>query len=172
VAATSLLPSGCGAVPSHLAPAPERPLAVLSPRGYAAFQAFSMRLVGPVLAEEIRIRTIDPASVADAWVARQPALGEALGQALVVLEWGVRPVLPKWRPFTALPGDRQDDVLASVATSRLDLLRDLYRSLKSLATLAVYTHPAARRSLGDPGPFDAAGIALAMREPLVGEKLQ
>jgi hypothetical protein len=131
-----------------------------------------MRLVGPVLSEEIRIRTIDPASVADAWVARQPALGEALGQALVVLEWGVRPVLPKWRPFTALPGDRQDDVLASVATSRLDLLRDLYRSLKSLATLAVYTHPAARRSLGDPGPFDAAGIALAMREPLVGEKLQ
>jgi len=163
VAATTLFPSGCGAVSSELVPPPERVPFVLSARGYATFQAFSMSLVGPALAREIRTRALDPASAADAWVARQPALARTLGQGLVVLEWGVWPLLAKWRPFTALGDAERERVLARLAVSRIELLRDLYRGLKSLATLAVYTDPAARRVLGHPGPFAAEGIALAMR---------
>ncbi len=164
VAATTLLPSGCSAVSSDLRPLSADTLSVLSPRAYATFQAFSMRLAGPGLAREIRARNLDPAGVADAWVARRPALGDALGQGLVVLEWAVWPLLPKWRPFTSLHDTGQDRVLASLAASRMDLLRDLYRGLKSLATLALYTQPAVRRSLGAPDPFDVPGIALALRE--------
>jgi hypothetical protein len=147
-----------------LAPPSGKVLSVLSPRAYATFQAFSMGLVGPDLTRAMRAGTIEPAGVADAWVARQPELGEALGQGLVVLEWGVWPLFPKWRPFTALDDAGRDRVLASLVVSRFDLLRDLYRGLKSLATLAVYSDPETRRLLGIPGPFDSAGIAIAMRE--------
>lgn len=162
IAATGLLPSGCGAVPASLAPPPDRVLAVLTPRAYATFQAFSMRLVGPRLGAEIAARGLDPAGVADAWVARQPALGAVLGQGLAVLEWSVWPLLPKWRPFTALAGEGQDRVVKDLLASRWDWKRDLYRGLESLATLAVYSDPAARALIGDPGPFDAEGIRLAM----------
>jgi len=162
LAATGLLPAGCGGVAPELAPPTE--LQALSPRGYATFQAFAMALAGPRAAAAIAARELDPAAAADAWVARLPALGAALGQGLALLEWGVWPLLPKWAPFTGLDLAGRERVLEDLQRSRLAVKRDLYKGLKSLATLAVYAQPAARRLTGFPGPFDAAGIATAMAD--------
>ena len=95
-------------------------------------------------------------------MARLPALAGPLVQALWVLEWGVAPLVAKWRPFTALDGAGQDRVLEDLMRSRLDLKRDLFKGLKSLAMLTFYADPASRGRVGHPGPFDAAGIAAAM----------
>jgi hypothetical protein len=160
--AAGVLPSGCGAAPAVFAPPPTLRLSVLSPRAYATFQAFTLRLVGPACGALIVERTIDPAAAADAWVARLPGLAGALGQGLAVLEWAVWPLLPKFAPFTALGSDAQDRVLDDLLRSRMALKRDLYRGLKSLATLTVYAQPAARGRLGHPGPFSAEGIRAAM----------
>jgi hypothetical protein len=169
LAAAGLLPTGCGGepwrVPAALAPPGDLRLESLSPRGYATFQAFAMRLAGPSAAAAIAARELDPAAAADRWVARLPARGGALGKGLAALEWGVWPLLPKWRPFTALDGVAQDQVIEDLSRSRMDAKRDLYRGLKSLATLVVYTDPAARAWIGHPGPFDAAGIRAAMAWP-------
>jgi hypothetical protein len=162
LAAAGLLPAGCGGVPPGLAPPPGRTLAALSPRGYATFQAFAARLVGPELGGAIVRRELDPAADADAWVAGRPELARVLGQGLTLLEWGVWPLLPKLRPFTSLDPAGQDRVIEDLLRSRMDLKRDLYRGLKSLASLVVYGDPVVRARLGHPGPFDAAGIARAM----------
>lgn len=157
-----LLPTGCGGLPSALIPPADRPLAMLTPRGYATFQAFAMQLAGPRVAAGIADGTLAPASAADAWIARQPALGAALGQGLALLEWGVWPLLPKWRPFSALTERGRDRVLADLASSSWGWKRDLYRGLKSLASVVLYTDPSVRGLLALPAPFDAQGVQLAM----------
>jgi hypothetical protein len=164
--ALGLVPSGCGGQPEALAPPPGRALQILSLRSYATFQAFAMRLVGPRGAVAIAAGEVDPAGAADEWVARLPALGAALGQGLALLEWGVWPLLPKLRPFTALDGPAQDRVLEDLARSRMDVKRDLYKGLKSLATLTTFSQPAARGWVGHPGLFSAEGIRQAMTYPL------
>jgi hypothetical protein len=108
------------------------------------------------------MRRIDPARAADLWVARLPALSGPLVQGLWLLEWGVAPLVAKWRPFTALDGAGQDRVLEDLMRSRLDLKRDLFKGLKSLAMLVTYSTSESRTLVGYPGPFDAAGIAAAM----------
>lgn len=167
--AAGLLPSGCGDVSGHgavvLAPPNDLRLQALSPRGYATFQAFAMRLAGPRAAAAIAAKALDPAAAADRWVARLPALAGALGDGLALLEWGVWPLLPKLRPFTNLEVAEQDQVIDDLMRSRLNLKRDLHRGLKSLATLVVYSDPASRAWVGHPGPFDAAGIRAAMHWP-------
>ena len=162
VAATGLLPAGCDGVPPALKPDDPATLQVLSPRAYATFQAVAMRCVGPRGAEAIAARRIDPARAADLWVARLPALVGPLVQGLWLLEWGVAPLVAKWRPFTALDGTGQDRVLEDLMRSRLDLKRDLFKGLKSLSMLVTYSTPASRTLDGYPGPLDAAGIAAAM----------
>jgi hypothetical protein len=161
-AASGLVPTGCGGVPAGLAPPPDLVLGVLSPRAYATFQAVAMRCVGPRGAEAIQTRRIDPARAADLWVARLPALAGPLVQGLWLLEWGVAPLVAKWRPFTALDGAGQDRVLEDLMRSRLDLKRDLFKGLKSLSMLVTYSAPESRTLVGYPGPFDAAGIDAAM----------
>lgn len=163
VAALGLLPAGCDGMPAELLPPPGGALRTLSTRGYATFQAFSLRLVGPALAASIGRRELDPGAAADAWLARLPALGPVVGQGLALLEWAPWPLLPKLRPFTALDGPSQDRVIEDLLRSRVDLKRDLYKGLKSLVTLGVYAQPAARVQLGHPGPFSAEGIRAAMR---------
>ena len=155
---------GCrgSGVPAALESPPGLALRALSPRGYATFQAAAMGLVGPRGAEAIRARQIDPAAAADAWVARLPELGSTLDQGLWILEFGVRPLVAKWRPFTALDPAGRVEVLENLMRSRWDVKRDLFQGLKSLAMLGFYANPAARASVGHPGPFDRAGIAEAM----------
>jgi len=162
LAAAGILPSGCRGVPAALNPPVGVDLEVLSPRSYATFQSVAMRCVGPRGAEAIRAGRIDPARAADLWVARLPALAGPLVQALWVLEWGVAPLVAKWRPFTVLDGAGQDRVLEDLMRSRLDLKRDLFKGLKSLSMLTFYSDPASRALDGYPGPLDAGGIVAAM----------
>ena len=165
IAAAGILPAGCAdQTAEYLRPVADASLGVLSPRAYATFQSVAMRCVGPRGAEAIRARRIDPARAADAWVARVPALAGPLLQGLWVLEWGVYPLVAKWRPFTALDGARQDRVLEDLMRSRLDLKRDLFKGMKSLAMLTFYSDPAAQAAVGHPGPFDASGIEVAMAD--------
>jgi hypothetical protein len=159
-----LLPSGCGGVPADLQPPPGLALASFSPRGYATFRAVAMRMVGPLGAAAIRAGTCDPARAADQWARRVPALAGPLVQGLWLLEWGVAPLVAKWRPFTALDGAAQDRVLEDLMRSRLDAKRDLFKGVRSLALLAYYADPASRAAIGHPGPFDATGIATAMAD--------
>src|SRR5258705_3475221 len=102
VGVTGWLPAGCAGVPSGLAPPAGAPLAVLSPRTYAVMTAAAMRLVGPRGAALVADRTVDVGLLADAWLARTPAIAAPLGQALLLLEFGVWPLIGKVRPFTAL----------------------------------------------------------------------
>lgn len=162
--AAGFVPTGCGNVPPDLRPPPGLALARFSPRSYATFQAVAMRIVGPNGSEAIRARRIDPARAADEWAVRVPALAGPLLQGLGVLEWGVAPLVAKWRPFTALDGAAQDRVLEDLMRSRLGLKRDLFRGLRSLALLTFYSDAESRSALGHPGPLDAAGIALAMAD--------
>lgn len=162
VVGAGLLPTGCGDLPVALTAPADRSLAVLTPRGFATFQAFAMRLVGPRVRAGIVAGTLAPAAAADAWIARQPAIGGALGQGLALLEWGTWPLLPKWRPFSGLEGPEQDRVLADLAASSWGWKRDLFRGLKSLVAVVVYGDPAVRGLLDLPAPFDAEGVRRAM----------
>jgi hypothetical protein len=162
-AAAGLLPAGCGGVPEVLLPPPGLALRVLSPRSYATFQAAALRLAGPRSAVLVGTGALDPAATADAWLARTPALGAALGQGLALLEWGIWPLVAKLRPFTSLDGEAQDHTLEDLMRSHMDVKRDLFKGLKSLAMLAVYARAAARPLVGYPGPFDRVGIEAAMR---------
>jgi hypothetical protein len=116
--AMGLLPTGCSGVPPTLAPPPAQALVVLTPRTYAVFTAAAARLVGPRGAPLVLDRTIDVGTLADAWLARTPALAAPVGQALLLLELGVWPLLDKVFPFTALDGRAQDAVLEDCMTSR------------------------------------------------------
>jgi hypothetical protein len=164
VAGLGVLPTGCASVPDALAP--RSPLAVLTPRTYAAFTAAAMRLVGPKGAALIAERTVDVGVLADGWLGRTPAVAAPLGQALFVLEFGVWPLFGKVRPFTALDGVGQDAVLTECMTSRLDTKRALFRGIRSLAMLTFYGAPATHALTGFPGPFGdgAVTIADAMRD--------
>jgi len=165
--AAGLLPAGCRGVAPELAPA--GPLEILSPRAYATLNSAAIRLLGPPAAVLIQSGRVDPALRADAWLAATPALGERLGQGLLLLEFGIWPLLAKLRPFTALTGRDQDVVLADCMTSPFDLKCDLFKGIKAVAALAFYGDPASHRLVGYPGPFGgragARGIAAAMGEP-------
>jgi hypothetical protein len=169
VLGAGVLPTGCGGVPPEIQPPPGVTLARFSARGYATFQAVAMRMVGPQGAEAIRARQIDPAHAADQWAVRMPALAGPLLQGLGLVEWGVVPLVAKWRPFTALDGAAQDAVLEDLMRSRLDLKRDLFKGLRSLAMLGFYSNARARTAVGHPGALAAAGITLAMSD-LPGER--
>ncbi|MCZ6464580.1 MAG: hypothetical protein O7A09_09605 [Proteobacteria bacterium] len=156
-AAAGLLPLGCGDAPEALHPPADLALRQLSPSGYATFTAAAMRLVGPAGAERIRTRRIDAARAADAWLDREPALSGPLSQALLLLEYGVPPLVAKWRRFTALDGAAQDAVLDDLMRSRLDIKRDVFKGLRSVALLAFYADPASESLTGYPGPFGGSG---------------
>lgn len=77
-----------------------------------------------------------------------PALAPQLARGLALLEFGVWPLVAKLRPFSTLAGAAQDAVLADLMNSRLDLKRDLFRGLRSLALLVFYAHPASQSLTG------------------------
>ena len=167
LAAAGMLPSGCGGVPERWAPDPERGLTVLSPRGYATFTAATARLVGPTGGALIERRGVDVGRTADGFLARAPSLAGPFAQALLVLEFGVWPLVAKARPFTALGGPAQDVVLDDLMRSRFDLKRQVFAGVRSLAMLAFYSTPASRVVSGYPGPFgsEAVPIGVAMIGP-------
>ena len=159
--AMGLLPTGCSGVPPTLAPSAQQPLVVLTPRTYAVLTAAAARMVGPRGAPLVLDRTIDVGALADAWLARTPALAGPVGQALLLLELGVWPLLDKLRPFTALDGPAQDAVLSDCMTSRLELKRSVFRGIRALALLTFYGTPASRSLTGFPGPFGGGAVTIA-----------
>jgi hypothetical protein len=156
-AGAGLLPAGCGGG----APRPGVELVVLSPRTYSTFNAAAMRLVGPRGAALIADGTVDPGAAADAILTRSPTLAAPLGQGLLALEFGVWPLLPKLRPFTALSADGQDAVIADLAGSTVGLKRALYGGVRSLAMATFYATPASRALTGYPGPFGLGAVTIA-----------
>jgi hypothetical protein len=156
-----LVPSGCTGVPDTLTAPSGARLEVLTPRTYAAFTAVALRVVGPAGAGLVADRTVDVGLRADAWLAHTPAVAAPLGQALLLLEFGVWPLLGKVRPFTALDGDAQDAVLTECMTSRLETKRAVFRGVRSLALLAFYGAPATRPLTGFPGPFGTGTVTIA-----------
>jgi hypothetical protein len=157
-AGAGLLPAGCG---GGRAPRPGVELIVLSPRTYAVFTAAAARLVGPRGAALIHDGTVDPAAAADAILARSPTLAGPLTQGLLALEFGVWPLLPKVRPFTALSADGQDAVIADLAGSTVGLKRALYGGVRSLVMATFYATPASRALTGYPGPFGLGAVTIA-----------
>ncbi len=155
-AAVGILPVAC-----REAPPAGASLSILVPRAYATFNAAAARIVGPRGAQLIRAREVDPARAADAFAARNPAIAATLGAALALLEWVPWPLAPKLRPFTSLDGAAQDRVLDSLMRARIDLLRDVFKGVKSLAALTFYANPATRPLTGFPGPFGSAEVPIA-----------
>jgi len=143
-AASGLLPSGCGSAPAPLRPPPGLELRFLTPRTWAVFTAASARIAGPAGAERIASRRIEPGAGAEAFLASAPSLAGTLRQALLVLEFGVPPLLAKLRPFTALEPAAQDAILRELMDSRLESKRLLFAGVRSLALLACYGDPVSR----------------------------
>lgn len=146
-AAAGVLPVGCGG------PARRRELL-----GQA-----TARIAGPVAAAAIARGAVDPAAVAEAWLERMGPLADALGAALAVLEYGVWPLVPKWRRFTSLAPPEQDALLARLRDARWGPQRQLFAGVKTLCLLAWYSQPASHEALGYPGPF--ADVSVAMTYP-------
>lgn len=158
---TGIVPAGCASGQSAwLTPPTDARLAVLSPRAFATFTAACARIAGPTTADAIERGALVPGVVADAWLARTPALGDPLGAALTLLEFAPFPLLPKWRPFTALAAEAQDAVLLDLRDSRLATKRAVFGGVRALSLLAVYLSPGPRAAIGFPGPFGTETISI------------
>lgn len=165
-AGAGLLPAGCTDAPPGLAPPPDLALQWLSPRGYAVLTAATARVAGPGGAALIARGELQPGRSGERFLAESPHLAAPLGQALLVLEFGVWPLLGKLRPFTALDDAGRDAVLRELVTSRLALKRRLFGGIRSVALLCFYGALAEQRPPGfglGAIPEDAS-IAAAMAE--------
>lgn len=147
-AAAGVLPVGCGG----------------AARRHALLHALTARIAGPAAADAIARGAVDPAEVAAAWLARMGPLADALGAALAVLEWGVWPLVPKWRRFSALAPGEQDAVLAHLRDGRWSVQRQLFAGVKTLCLLAWYSQPASHEAIGYPGPFADVSAAMTWSE--------
>jgi hypothetical protein len=168
VTAAGSWPLGCLPVKNELGPPPEVELTQLTPRTYAVFQAAAGRLLGPGPSELIQRGVVNPARIADTWLARLPELAPALRAGLLVLEFAPFPFMRKLRPFTALGPSAQDTVLVDLMCSSTDWKRALFKGIKSFACLTFYSTAPSRALTGYPGPFGgregAGAIAEAMEE--------
>ena len=161
VAAAGLLPAGCGGVPDLLAPPPDLRLAALSRRAYATVNSVGARIVGPQGAALIERRTVDVGALADQLLARNPVLAGLLSQGLAVLEFGVWPLVAKFRPFTSLSAEARDRVLADLAGSHFETKRELFGAVRALVFSTFYGAPATRLLSGYPGPFGFGRVTIA-----------
>ncbi len=143
-AAAGLLPLGC------LAP----------PRRERVVEALVRRIAGPAAASAIDAGRLDPAAALAPWLAGLGSLADTLEMGLAALEWGVWPLLPKLRPFSALDGGAQDELLASLRDSRFNPRRQIFVAAKLVACVAWYSGPESDPLVGYPGPFAGPGAAM------------
>jgi hypothetical protein len=160
---------GCLPVENELGPPPEMELTQLTPRTYAVFQAAAGRLLGPGPSELIRRGIVNPAQIADTWLARLPELAPPLRAGLLVLEFAPFPFVRKLRPFTELGPSAQDRVLADLMCSSVDWKRTLFKGIKSFACLTFYSASPSRAFTGYPGPFGGRGGASALAQAMEEE---
>lgn len=152
-AAAGVLPLGCGGVPAELAPPPGLALRVFDPRAYATFRAAAATVLGPAAAARAEAAGVDLAERADARLATVPAFAGPVRQALLALEFGVWPLVPKLRPFTALDAAARESVLRDLSTARWGLSRALFQGVRSFTWLAWYATPESHAAIAYPGPF-------------------
>lgn len=164
-AGAGLLPVACSDAPEGRAPPDGVELALLSPRSYAVLNAAAARIAGPRGAALVHAGALDPARVADRFLADSPELAAPLAQALLGLEFAVWPLLGKLRPFTSLDDPERDAILQELMRSRLELKRMAFQGLRSVSLLGFYGALAEQRPAGfDLGAIPpAARIADAMR---------
>ncbi len=160
-AGAGLLPAGCSGPAQRWAPPADLELRYLTPRTYAVLGAAAARVVGPRGGELVRTGRIDPARNTERFLARAPALAAPLRQALLVLEFGFRPLIAKLRPFTALGGAEQDAVLADLMGSRLALKRLLFNGVRSVSLANFYGDPASARLTRYPPAAPQPGVSIA-----------
>ena len=161
---------GCLPVKNEFGPPPGVELTQLTPRTYAVFQAAAGRLLGPGPSELIQRGVVNPAQIADRWLARLPELAPPLREGLLVLEFAPLPFVRKLRPFTALGPSAQDTVLADLMGSSADWKRTLFKGIKSFACLTFYSAVPSRALTGYPGPFGGRGGASAINEAMEEEE--
>jgi hypothetical protein len=166
-AGAGLIGTGCGGVRSGLLPPPGAELRHLTPRTWAVFTAAAARVAGPAGAELIAAGRLEPGAHAEAFLASAPTLAAPLRQALLVLEFGIPPLLAKLRPFTSLTPAGQDAILDELMRSRFETKRLLFGGLRSLALLACYGDPASREWMDYPfeHPRPGADISAAHGAP-------
>ncbi len=75
-----------------------------------------------------------------------------LGMLLTVFEWTA--ILRFGRPFTRLSAAKQDIYLRAWESSRYQLFRFGFASLRNLVLVSFYTQPSSWPSIGYPGPTD------------------
>lgn len=136
-AAVALLP-GCRAAPRGAGPPAGLALEHLTPRTYAVLNAAAARLVGPRGGALVAAGRADPGAGCERFLTETPELAGPMRQALLLLEYGVWPLLPKGRPFTSLAAAQQSAVLDDLAGSRLALKRRVFGGLRSVALLSFY----------------------------------
>jgi len=170
-AAAGLLPVGCGAAPEPLRPPPELELAVLTPRTYATFQAAALRILGPEGRARVDSGAVPVARRADARLARLPGFARPVQQALLALEFGVWPLVPKLRPFTSLSEADRDTVLQELMVARWDLSRALFAGVRSFTWLAFYSAPESHGPIGYPGPFGGRGATIGGRGATIADAM-
>lgn len=137
------------------------PLGCLSTQRRAAvLHAAVRRMVGPHGAALIDAGAIDPGAAAESWLGRLGPIADPIDGALLALEYGVWPLVPKLRPFSTLDAAAQDAVLANLLHSRWSVKRQIFGGVKSLACLVYYGHPAAHAGIGYPGPFGDVSLGL------------
>jgi hypothetical protein len=115
------------------------------------------RIAAPDRPDDPSIPTPDDVDVAgfiDGYVARMPpALRRDLFRAFAYVEHVAPLGLGHLARFTRLPPERQDEVLASLATSGQDLLRGAFEGIKSLVFMGYYRDARTWKILGYEGPL-------------------
>jgi hypothetical protein len=137
------------------------PLGCLAPdRRDRVLRAVARRIAGPTATARIDAGDVDPAAVFGPWLERLGPLADTLEIGLATLEYGVWPLVPKLRPFSALEGADQDAVLTALRESRFGLKRQLFAAAKLVGCVVWYTSPESHAGVGYPGPFADPGPAL------------
>jgi hypothetical protein len=134
-------------------PAPPGTLKVFEPKQYATLQAVLDRLIPPTATHP------GASGVGLAWRLDEeffhwPTTDQRdLKQLLDVFEdftW----LSGFWGPFTAMAPDRQEAYMRHWMTSWLDLQREGFAALRSVAMVLYYAQDASWEATGYPGPFD------------------
>lgn len=137
--------------------APDRKLLTLSPWQFVVVEHAARRIASSDRPGDASVPTADDLDVAgfvDAWLANMSDhIRRDLGRFLAYLEHLAPVAVGFASRFTRLGPDDQDAVLASIESSRHDLLRSGFEGLKSLVFAGYYRDPRAWSLLGYDGPL-------------------
>jgi hypothetical protein len=127
------------------------------PWQYAVVSAVGRRIVSPI--------DIDVAPFADRYAADLPSPErEDLLKFIWVVEHGAPLLSGFWSRFTSLAPADQDQVLADLEVSDMELLRAGFQALKAVCFLAHYRMPQSWPAIGYAGPVVVWDQADAVRE--------